>query len=277
MSDANDLTIDRFFAQATFETLGSFTIGVAANDNTQIGTGTLVSFDGQKFILTAKHVIQNAKVEELRFWLRPPAPIIEKAVRDTTAKERGATTPGIALPIEYVAQNDVLDIAILRLKADTQLPDGPRFYDLSESSPFSSWDEAKLDGLSLHVFGFPAENSVVLRRVGNHIENFVGTAFFSSRYLRDRNESHSWSGLEFVSPNKDFLFDYPERAGDNYLAPPGLSGAGVWVQSDGPDAIWTSRPMLLGVCHRYFERFGLLAATKVSVLLSGFGQATPPK
>src|SRR5271154_5860074 len=79
-------TINRFLAQATIETVASFTVGVAANDNTEIGTGTLVSFDGQKFILTAKHVIQNAKDEELRFWLRPPAPIIEKAVKDTTAE-----------------------------------------------------------------------------------------------------------------------------------------------------------------------------------------------
>ncbi len=221
MDETNE-TLNRFLGKATVETIASFTVGVAANDNTEIGTGTLVSFDGQKFILTAKHVIQNAKVEELRFWLRPPAPIIEKAVKDTTAEERGATTAGVALPTEFVTQNDALDIAILRLKGDVQLPDGPRFYDLRESSPFFNWDEGKLDELSLIVFGFPAANSIELRRVRNHIENFVGTAFFQSRYLRERNESPSWKGLEFVSSHKDFVFDYPE-IGDAKIAPPGGS------------------------------------------------------
>src|ERR1700744_3258854 len=85
--------------KANIERIASHTVGIASDGNTGVGTGVLALLDGQKFILTAKHVLGKSTPDDLRFWLRPPTAIRDKAAKDTTNEEVGRFTIGVKLPI----------------------------------------------------------------------------------------------------------------------------------------------------------------------------------
>ena len=84
--------------QALVERVACYTVGIASNENTCIGTGTLVAIDAYHLVITAEHVIKDADVESIRFWCRPPAPIIEKAAKDLSPSEIGRLTEGRKFP-----------------------------------------------------------------------------------------------------------------------------------------------------------------------------------
>jgi len=85
--------------KANSERIASHTVGIASDRNTGVGTGTLALLDGQRFILTAKHVLGESTLDELRFWLRLPTAMRDKAAKDTTNEEVGSFTIGEKLPI----------------------------------------------------------------------------------------------------------------------------------------------------------------------------------
>jgi hypothetical protein len=101
--------------KANVERIASHTVGIASDRNTGVGTGTLVLLDGEKFILTAKHVLGNSKPNELRFWLRRPTAMRDKAAKDTTNADVGGFTIGENLPIVDAQIDGVRDVAALRL------------------------------------------------------------------------------------------------------------------------------------------------------------------
>src|SRR5271163_338074 len=87
---------------ALVERIACYTVGIAGNENTNIGTGTLVEIDQQHLVITAEHVLKGVDVEGIRFWCRPPAPIIEKAAKDLSRSEIGRLTAGQKFPIETI-------------------------------------------------------------------------------------------------------------------------------------------------------------------------------
>jgi hypothetical protein len=111
--------------KANIERIASQTVGIASDRNTGVGTGTLALLDGQKFILTAKHVLGKSTPDELRFWLRPPTAMRDKAAKDTTNEEVGGFTIGVKLPIVDAQLDEVRDVATLRLDPNYILPEGP--------------------------------------------------------------------------------------------------------------------------------------------------------
>ena len=49
---------------ALVERIACHTVGIAANDNTCVGTGTLVAIDEYHLVITAEHVIKDADVRK---------------------------------------------------------------------------------------------------------------------------------------------------------------------------------------------------------------------
>jgi hypothetical protein len=172
--------------KANTERIASHTVGIASERNTAVGTGTLVMLDGQKFVLTAKHVLGSSAADELRFWLHPPTAMRDKAAKDTTNEEVGGFTSGGKLPIVGALVDDVLDFAALRLDPNYKLPNGPEFYDICRSEPIMQWDEQALDERSLLMFGFPIDNSREVTTAGNRKFMFLGCA----EHLRRTQHEH---------------------------------------------------------------------------------------
>jgi len=253
--------------KANTERIASYTVGIASERNTGIGTGTLVLLDGQKFVLTAKHVLGSSKPDELRFWLRPPAAMRDKAAKDTTNEEVGGFTAGEKLPIVDVQlKDDVRDVAALRLDPNYTLPAGPEFYDMRRSVPLMKWDEKELDELTLLMVGFPTDNSREVTTEGNRKFMFMGIAEHMSNYSAVLN-TEIWSRIASkFSRDKDFAFTYNGDAEE--YRPNGFSGCGVWVLGETPNAaVWTPDPIMVGIAHHWVRKLGILLALKLPAFI----------
>jgi hypothetical protein len=251
--------------KANIERIASHTVGIACERNTGVGTSTLVLLDGQKFILTAKHVLGQSTPDELRFWLRRPTAMRDKAAKDTTNEEIGDFTVGEKLPIVDAQFDEVRDLAALRLDPNYTLPEGPELYDVSKSAPIMKWDEQKLDELTLLMFGFPIDNSREVITKGNRKFMFMGCAEHLSNYSADLN-TKIWARIESkFSREKDFAFTY--NGDTEEYKPRGFSGSGVWVLSETPNApVWTPDPIMIGIVHNWFSSLGILLALKLSAV-----------
>jgi hypothetical protein len=251
---------------AAYERIARFTVGIAANNNLNIGTGVLVRRNENRCILTAAHVIRDCATESLRFWLRPPAPMKEKAARDAFDWEIGSTTEGTCLPVTLEGLDERLDIGVLRLDPAFELPDGPDFYNLVHSREFTPWPDAKLEGTSLYLFGFPTENSRLVGQDGSRAFHFLGAACLNRDYSCELNQSGWRSFPSTVSASKDFLIEYGNFL--DKIEPHGFSGCGVWVMAEtAGQRVWKPDPMLLGITHSYFRKSDILAATKISSII----------
>ena len=248
--------ISDHFRLATLERIARYTVGIAVENNTGVGTGTLVQIDRERFILTAAHVVGDSNSEEIRFWMRPPGPIQERAAADTTNSEIGGFTLGVQLPIIQILKNPEADFAALKLDSSFVLSEGTEAYDVRKSQEFMKWEDAKLGGLSLVLFGFPVGNSKEVAVHGNRTFRFLGCASHLSRYSLDLNNT-AWSRLSSKhSKSRDFAFKYHEPLDD--LEPHGFSGGAVWALGDAPNAtIWRPDPILIGVVHHYARIAGL--------------------
>jgi hypothetical protein len=270
---SDSLTVDPLDQQhrrANIERIASHTVGIASDLNTGVGTGTLALLDGQKFILTAKHVLGKSTPDELRFWLRPPTAMRDKAAKDTTNEDVGGFTIGVKLPIVDAQLDDVRDVAALRLDSNYMLPEGPEFYDMRRSMPLMTWDEQKLNGLTLLMFGFPTDNSREITTAGNHKFMFMGCAEHLSSYSADLN-TKIWARIQSkFSRDKDFAFTYNGDAAE--YKPYGFSGCGVWVLGETRNAtVWTPDPIMIGIAHNWVRNLGMLIALKLPAFIAAEG------
>jgi hypothetical protein len=258
--------LDDQYRIAITERIARFTVGIAGERNTVVGTGTLVKVGGERTILTAAHVIGASRPDDLRFWLRPPAPLKEKAARSTSDAEVGKYTAGIHLPIIEIAKDDKVDIAVLRVHESFDLPDGPDVYDAFSSREFIDWEDGRLEGLTLVLMGFPTDNSRLVNTIGNRQFHFLGAASFLSEYSVELNRS-VWRRLSSsFSDLKDFVFEY--HGYSEQIGPRGFSGAGVWIPAADPaKKIWAPDPILIGVVHTHVPKLGLLVATKLPSII----------
>jgi hypothetical protein len=252
--------------KANIERIASHTVGIASDRNTGVGTGTLALLDGQKFILTAKHVLGESTPDELRFWLRPPTAMRDKAAKNTTNEEVGGFTIGVRMPIVDAQLDEVRDVAALRLDPKYILPEGPEFYDMRRSVPLMRWDEQELDELTLLMFGFPIDNSREVTTEGNRKFMFTGCAEHMSNYSTDLN-TKAWARLSSrFSRGKDFVFTYNGDAEE--YKPHGFSGSGVWVLGETPNApVWTPDPIMVGIVHSWVRKLGMLIALKLPAFI----------
>jgi len=256
--------------RATTERISSYTVGIAAEKNTIMGTGTLITDGLLNFILTAAHVVEGVDMGGVKFWLKPNAALIEKAASEATPKDIGILTVGTSIPIVEALTDPIQDIAILRIASGWKVPEGAEVYHIGRSFEFASWPEQQLDGISMLMFGFPVANSKPLHTVGNSTFLFLGAASMLSGYPAETN-AEEFTGLSGVSAEKDFLFDYTGL--DDNIEPHGFSGCGVWIPTDTHGGnIWTSDPILIGVTKSYFRKKNLIAATKLPVIVT----ITPP-
>ncbi len=252
--------------KANIERIASHTVGIASDRNTGVGTGTLALLDGQKFILTAKHVLGKSTLDELRFWLRPPAAMRDKAAKDTTNDEVGGFTAGEKLPVVDAQLDDVRDVAALRLDPDYTLPEGPEFYDMRRSVPLMKWDEEEMDELTLLMFGFPIDNSREVTTEGNRKFMFMGCAEHLSNYSAELNTKIWVSIGSKFSRDKDFAFTY--NGDTEEYKPNGFSGCGVWVLGETPNApVWTPDPIMIGIVHNWVRKLGILLALKLPAFI----------
>lgn len=246
---------------AILECVASFTVGIAVSDNTGIGTGTLITAGNKRAVLTAEHVIRGAEPQQIRFWCKPNAPLVERPAKDVSASELRKLTAGIHFPIETVFVDAKVDLALLILESGFELPTSAECFDLSKSHVLTN-PGTTLDGLSLVCFGFPVDNSKLVMTTEDRGFSFLGCTLNVCYYDAKLN-ADLWDQLpSSMSRDKNFLLKY-NRA-DESIEPPGFSGSGAWISaSTEGQVVWNADPLLVGVVHRYFKKFSVLMATNL--------------
>jgi hypothetical protein len=257
--------MDEHFRLAAYERISRLTVGIASNKNTNVGTGVLVRRHTARYILTAAHVVRDSTPDSLRFWLRPPAPMKEKAAKHAENWEIGHTTEGTSIPVVLDGMDVRTDIAVLSIDPAFHFPEGPALYRLDDSREFMTWPDDKLNGTTLYLFGFPVENSRVMKREGENVSRLLGASCLTREYSSDLNKT-GWRLLpSSVSPSKDCLIEYGIFA---EIEPYGFSGCGVWVMGETPGrTVWGPDPLLIGVTHSYHRKSDVLIATKISSVI----------
>jgi hypothetical protein len=197
--------------------------------------------------------------------MRPSEAIKHKPAAEAQDSEIGGFTLGEQLPIADIWKDENDDIAAIKLEPSFVLPDAVEVYDVFRSRELMSWEDKKLEGLSLMLFGFPVGNSREVFRGGRLAFRFIGCAEYLSEYSVGLNNT-AWSQLHSKhSKSKDFVFKYDGIWND--LKPHGFSGGGVWVLSERRDAaVWRPDPLLIGLVHHFAPKARLLIAAKLSTI-----------
>ena len=261
--------VDKQKFLAVLERIASFTVGVAVENNTGVGTGTLIADGDRRFVLTAEHVVRDSDAAQIRFWCKPSSRLVEKAAHEVSNAEIGKLTQGHPFPIESIVTNPDADLALLTLDPRFKPPGSAEFFDLSASQTLAR-PNTNLEGVSLVCFGFPVANSRPIASVGNHSFSFLGCVSHACYYDSDLN-SNLWNRISSsISRELNFVLRYTKE--DPYWKPEGFSGCGVWVAAESTtDRVWKPDPLLAGVVHRYVEKLDVLIASKLSTILDTVG------
>jgi len=263
--------VDKQKFTAIVERIAVFTVGIAVNDNTSVGTGVLVEDGAKRFVLTAEHVVRDVDPSRMRFWCKPAAPLIEQRASDAPRNELQSLTYGYVFPIRAITTDESADLAVLSLDPEFRLPGASEFYNFSLSAPLTG-QSTNLEGVSILCFGFPVANSKEVSRVGQNVYNFTGCACHACYYDSALN-STLWNRISIsFSPDANLILRYSESEG--WFEPDGFSGCGVWVATEGAtDLLWKAVPILVGVEHHYVKRLEILIASRLSSIVNIIARA----
>jgi hypothetical protein len=234
-----EFEIDRAEYMAFNEAILRSTVGIATNNNTGVGTGTLVSFGARNFVLTAAHVVEGASMSEIRYFISPSTPLKEHSMRK-------------GLPIVEMAYagdcfntdgepiiDDVNDLAAIPLASSPLMPNYMQFI------PIEHCMDTIREGSSVLIIGFPVANSALFdgekqyRAVGLTSEHALFSEALQTQFVLPSS----------YDPNIHYLIDYSRM--DDGILPFGFSGAAAWCSATSHGSIWAAKPVFAGVVTRW--------------------------
>ncbi len=227
--------------------------GLPAFEHEAPGTGVAVRWGDHRFILTAKHVLDNAEPKDLSFFARPSGALIHAsqvdmrdALNAVPLKDNGAAIH--RCPWE--------DIAIMTMTTDA-LGTYAEFADVA-----NSWVDPDEGEIVVGV-GFPVSNATVFgRRVGQQLEKslLLSPIVFSGEVL----PTAGGETFKDYQPDRHYLFPYESGAEGKH--PRGISGAALWVPSPGNQLVWVARFQFAGICTSCYRNGTIEQVVKASVV-----------
>jgi len=232
----------------------------------EIGTGVACRFMERKLILTAKHVLEHAGDDDLRFLPRPSGRIewADEPIR--TRVER------VPFPIGRIVRCQWEDLAAIVLKPEPTEIANVRFCDLPKN-----FGQVPTEGVLL-VIGYPYDQAFIAQisqNEGSKVHNLSAKSDgFRSEVVKTNK---LLSGFDEES---HFLIKfYPSFEGER---PDGYSGAGVWDEEhkETEETVWSATPKLTGIQTHAYRESGLLRVVKAEVMLKfleeSVGAGKPP-
>lgn len=205
-------------------------------DGEEFGSGCVARSGKQHVILTAKHVLRNAKAGDLRIFSYPGA-FRYRAAEDLRKEDVVDAVP-LRADRSVIYRCDWDDLALIVVEPD-QLGEHVEFFDLNNDCI----DPA--EGEPVHCFGFPADSYVPWETfmVGNKEERtvavypgtFDGVVTYSPKFLPSEFE-----------PDRHYLVPFAGATEGKH--PEGYSGGGAWWESDQPELIWRANYKFAGIC-----------------------------
>ena len=214
-----------------------------------IGTGTACDWEGQKIILTAKHIVNNAP-KGLQFLLR-----VGEAI-DWDSSGRTGFASKVSLPIDKIVCCKDEDLAAVVLKPDGLDALNVRFCEFPKQ--LARTRSTKNDG-SLIIIGYPHDCTFEVSEstTGNAATKFIACVpTVLTGHVAPAPEYPISSSYD---PDKHILIRYEPLSPDR--KPFGYSGAGIWCDpAERSSPLWTAEPLLFGVQTEAFMDSRLLKA-----------------
>jgi hypothetical protein len=258
--------------KAAEERLWSYTVGIANGAVTTRGTDPVTGLKGKEeespgtgvagvwcnrhFILTAKHVVEAAHVRDLRFFIRRVGELKSKRVSEVRLQD-GCEPVQLADPNATIHRCEFADLAVVTM---TQAALGPmlEFFDAA-----TSWHDPS-EGERVFGVGYPVSFGVEVdrRRIGSELQRSIVLSPVGFNGIVQPSASGRYFG-DF-DPQRDFLIPYEH--GKEGKHPKGISGAAVWVQSNGVHQVWAARYRFAGICTSCYRDGTVEQIVKASVV-----------
>jgi hypothetical protein len=237
MSEQHHAFAERVAAHIAIIINGARTRGKSATgqniEEEGVGSGSACIWNGRRLLLTAKHVLDDVKPRDLRFFLRQGGKI-DWAVQPA----QPSLALGVPLKVERIVTSRSEDLAcvVLSPEPDNRL----EFVRLPKS-----FGKVPPDGGGILLYGCPSDQNVPVAAVRHQSELRVA---FAARprgcwaVVKGTVPPHFPSSFD---PHRHFLLHYdPKEEG---AMPLGFSGAGVWYRRKGRGSIWLADPVLAGI------------------------------
>lgn len=221
----------------------------------EMGTGSACQWRDRKLILTAKHVLENAGISDLRFFLRPTGSV------DWGARSGPPTLSGsTVLDVKDIVRSRAEDLAVLILEPEPAERSGLLFCDLPTNlKPVPSGS-----GVTL-LIGYPGDLTfpVAATRQEDGVTNYMCAVMPSACWGSIISEAPRYFPSSY-DPGRHFLIRFdPQEEGS---MPHGYSGTGVWYQSPFKRQLWAADPVLAGVQTAWHRPSNLMIAVRSEIV-----------
>lgn len=232
------------------------TSGLMGKEHEQPGTAVAGIFESRHFLLTAGHVLDEAKPSDLSFFARPAGAFKRVAhPSEVTLNDGFFALPHADEGTAAIYRCPWEDIALVTVEPGSL---GPylEFADLSSSVDPN--EKETVVGL-----GFPVSNAFIFeRRIGPNLQKAVLLApiAFSGEVLP------SATGRYFKDFDSERHYLIPYEATAEGKHPKGISGAAVWAQSNEKQIVWTASFKFAGICTSCYKDGNLEKIVKASTV-----------
>lgn len=228
-------------------------------DSEEPGTGCPMRWGRNHFVLSAKHLFENAKPTDVRVFTFANQPVQYKSPATVTMRD---IVDGVTLTEGSIIHRCAWeDLAVVTV-------DPANFPDTEFIEPERYWVDPP-PGENVHCCGFPSDHSLMLNRRAVSPKRFeVDLAVWPTIFSGPVQPFPSDEELRFQSddldPDKHYLVPYD--GADVSKHPRGFSGAAVWWESDEKKIIWRPNFKFAGTVTHSYKDGRIVRVVKASVV-----------
>jgi len=239
-------------------------------DGEEIGSGCAGRWGDHYFILTARHVIENAQPRDLRFFSLPTSSVECRGPSDLRPQDIVDAVP-LSDPAVTVYRCEWEDLALITT-LPAAIPDAQFF------NAANQWIDPQ-ENEPLHCCGFPFDHNVMVEQkmVGNKEERTIAlypTAWGATVLPLPSEDELKFKITDF-DPERHYLVPYGHFAGSKQ--PHGISGAATWWESDEKLLVWRPNFKFAGICTCCYKQGSVVQVVKASVVLRFLQEVFGPK
>lgn len=274
--------IDQVATDAVIKWLRSRSIGVVngksvvgtfpdgrRGDEEQPGSASTIKWGKHHCIMTAKHVVEGAEKNDLRFFFSD-ADSDYMSREESLKRDYIEVDTGHKADIHEMLLCDWEDIAVLTV--DPASAPNAQFYDFN-----SGWTDPG-DGEPIYCLGFPRHNPITVQvertqERERHLLGLVPMVWTSVVIPKPDSLIEHYATEIPYDPNRHFLIDWTVE--DKTLGMKGFSGAATWTDP-AEEKLWTPKLSLTGMATHYYPDIKVGRMTKASVLKEFLEEALGP-
>jgi len=230
-------------------------VGLVDFPKDDYGSGTLLEYGGRFFVLTAEHVCQNSKFEDITFIYGLDAGSNDSSIHPISRGSFNERELGIDVAYFEIDNGDIEKL--LKAGKDFISPDKIQIS-----------AQLRLDDGFLAVHGLPRQ---FVKEAQTDIYAFGPLFFFT-----DTVESENWGNRKPCA--EQFFVEFPKEVTDlrsswKIKLPTnicGISGGGVWKLLANEEGLWSGKIELVGLITHWRPKEHYIIATKASALTKIF-------